>query len=114
MITPRLLEKTLYKTRTSLPSARWQNGHAEDCKSLYAGSIPARASNYQFADIHHSSHTFTKALQTQGFLFVPVRAKLFPFAHSRKFWGQEMGASDKIWGQDETHRQNHKKRKATG
>lgn len=25
--------------------ARWQNGYAEDCKSLYAGSIPARASN---------------------------------------------------------------------
>lgn len=25
--------------------ARWQSGDAEDCKSLYAGSIPARASN---------------------------------------------------------------------
>jgi hypothetical protein len=25
--------------------ARWQNGDAEDCKSLNAGSIPARASN---------------------------------------------------------------------
>ena len=24
--------------------ARWQSSHAEDCKSLYVGSIPARAS----------------------------------------------------------------------
>lgn len=24
--------------------ARWQSGHAEDCKSSYVGSIPARAS----------------------------------------------------------------------
>jgi hypothetical protein len=26
--------------------ARWQSGDAEDCKSLYAGSIPARASKF--------------------------------------------------------------------
>jgi hypothetical protein len=25
-------------------TASWRSGHAEDCKSLYAGSIPARAS----------------------------------------------------------------------
>jgi hypothetical protein len=30
--------------RDALP-ARWQSGYAEDCKSLYVGSIPARASN---------------------------------------------------------------------
>ena len=24
--------------------ARWQSGYAADCKSVYAGSIPARAS----------------------------------------------------------------------
>lgn len=24
--------------------ARWQNGHAVDCKSIYLGSIPGRAS----------------------------------------------------------------------
>lgn len=24
--------------------ARWQNGYVADCKSVYAGSIPARAS----------------------------------------------------------------------
>src|SRR4029079_7754042 len=30
--------------------ARWRSGYAEDCKSLHAGSIPARASNsFQFA-----------------------------------------------------------------
>ena len=28
----------------SLGAARWRSGHAEDCKSLHAGSIPARAS----------------------------------------------------------------------
>ena len=26
------------------PMARWRSGYAEDCKSLYAGSIPVRAS----------------------------------------------------------------------
>ncbi len=26
--------------------ARWQNGYAADCKSVNAGSIPARASNH--------------------------------------------------------------------
>src|SRR5216683_1915687 len=34
--------------------ARWQSGHAEDCKSLYVGSIPARASNYNHAIIRAS------------------------------------------------------------
>lgn len=29
------------------PKARWQNGYVADCKSAYAGSIPARASSYQ-------------------------------------------------------------------
>ncbi len=29
--------------------ARWQSGHAEDCKSFYVGSIPARASNISIA-----------------------------------------------------------------
>jgi hypothetical protein len=31
------------KARAS-PAARWRSGYAEDCKSLHAGSIPARAS----------------------------------------------------------------------
>ena len=26
--------------------ARWRSGYAEDCKSLHAGSIPARASTF--------------------------------------------------------------------
>ena len=26
-------------------SAEWQSGHAADCKSVYAGSIPTSASN---------------------------------------------------------------------
>ena len=27
------------------PEAGWQSGYAADCKSVYAGSIPASASN---------------------------------------------------------------------
>ena len=30
---------------TYLFTARWQSGYAADCKSVYAGSIPTRASN---------------------------------------------------------------------
>ena len=42
--------------------ARWQNGYAEDCKSLYAGSIPARA-----------SIRFSKAITRLGKSFVMTR-----------------------------------------
>tara|TARA_B100000989_G_scaffold266705_1_gene220373 strand:+ start:3530 stop:3649 length:120 start_codon:yes stop_codon:yes gene_type:complete len=28
--------------------AGWQSGYAAACKAVYAGSIPASASNYQF------------------------------------------------------------------
>ncbi len=28
--------------------AGWQSGHAADCKSVYAGSIPASASKFKF------------------------------------------------------------------
>ncbi len=45
-------------TLPTSPLARWQNGYAEDCKSLYAGSIPARASIYLFADVLHRTQTF--------------------------------------------------------
>jgi hypothetical protein len=30
--------------KRALSPARWRSGYAEDCKSLHAGSIPARAS----------------------------------------------------------------------
>ena len=36
--------------RKSAPEARWRSGDAADCKSVYAGSIPARASNTLSAD----------------------------------------------------------------
>jgi hypothetical protein len=29
------------------PSAGWQSGYAEDCKSSYSGSIPLPASNFR-------------------------------------------------------------------
>ena len=35
---------SLQTCRRIVNLARWQSGHAEDCKSLYVGSIPARAS----------------------------------------------------------------------
>ncbi len=35
--------------------ARWPSGQAEVCKTLYAGSIPARASTLTFTDIRHRS-----------------------------------------------------------
>ena len=39
----------MIESRLALPrSARWQSGYAEDCKSLYVGSIPARASTSLF------------------------------------------------------------------
>ena len=34
--------------RVSAGLARWRSGYAEDCKSLHAGSIPARASTSRF------------------------------------------------------------------
>ena len=45
----------MYVSLIFLKMARWQNGYAEDCKSLYAGSIPARASTF----LKPNSLTFT-------------------------------------------------------
>jgi hypothetical protein len=38
--------------------ARWQNGYVADCKSVYAGSIPARASIYGFHEISYFLEKF--------------------------------------------------------
>ena len=41
--------------KTPLSPARWRSGYAEDCKSLHAGSIPARASNHlEMSDLEQS------------------------------------------------------------
>ena len=43
----RLITNILYKTPCGYPlklMATWRNGYAEDCKSLYPGSIPGVAS----------------------------------------------------------------------
>ena len=37
--------ETLADLFRSVTLARWQSGHAADCNSAYAGSIPTRASN---------------------------------------------------------------------
>ena len=39
------LRKPLPASRYGAVEASWRSGHAEDCKSLHAGSIPAEASN---------------------------------------------------------------------
>jgi hypothetical protein len=38
-------ERAVHDIRGSKPGVRWQSGDASDCKSAYAGSIPARTSN---------------------------------------------------------------------
>ena len=40
----RILGYEATKVPASTRMARWQSGDAEDCKSLYGGSIPPRAS----------------------------------------------------------------------
>ena len=41
-----MLTRKPVKVSHSAVLARWQSGYAEDCKSLYVGSIPARASSF--------------------------------------------------------------------
>lgn len=50
--------------------ARWQNGYAEDCKSLYAGSIPARASILPFGDVRDSSQMYARPTRNSVFFAV--------------------------------------------
>lgn len=76
--------------------ARWPSGQAEDCKSFHAGSIPARASNIPYTDVHQSSLKFTKALRMRGFLFVFVRDIFLPFSYSHRFWGQAVKNGGKM------------------
>lgn len=39
--------KHLCETHSTNSKARWRNGYAADCKSVYTGSIPVRASIFQ-------------------------------------------------------------------
>ena len=39
--------------------AGWQSGHAADCKSVYAGSIPASASTIIMENKNVYSHKFS-------------------------------------------------------
>ncbi len=50
------IKKMLSRSPLVAKVARWQSGHAEDCKSLYAGSIPARASIILISFIRHCSY----------------------------------------------------------
>jgi len=54
------------KERYKKPKAGWQNGYAEDCKSLYVGSIPVPASNLK----KRWNFTFSRA--------IPLSVPLFP------------------------------------
>ena len=61
--------------------ARWQSGDAADCKSVYAGSIPARASIINFTSVHSNSLKTLNPLLYKGFCFMCVRRRILPFSH---------------------------------
>src|SRR5687768_14711407 len=53
---------------TSAAAARWRSGYAEDCKSLHAGSIPARASTASGAETTghiQNFHTRIRGLESR-------------------------------------------------
>jgi excisionase family DNA binding protein len=54
--------------------ARWQSGHAEDCKSLYVGSIPARASKLEVGRLSRVSPSVDSGLSKD--LFVDAGEKM--------------------------------------
>lgn len=47
--------------------ARWQNSHAEDCKSSYVGSIPARASKIDELSVRSLNRISPSLLKTRNF-----------------------------------------------
>src|SRR5579871_3809488 len=55
--------------RLSHTEARWRSGYAPDCKSVYAGSIPARASKH-IADHRRSRSPSQELAQLRGILRV--------------------------------------------
>lgn len=61
---PATISRSLPGTRsTARPAdwgieARWESGYPEDCKSLHAGSIPARASSAR-PDLFHAPNALT-------------------------------------------------------
>ena len=62
------------RTTQTCASARWRSGDAADCKSVYAGSIPARASNH-IADHARSEARSPKLAQLRGISTDVVRQK---------------------------------------
>ena len=52
-----MLTRKPVKVSHSAVLARWQSGYAEDCKSLYVGSIPARASSFLFKFMLYLNHS---------------------------------------------------------
>lgn len=57
-------------------AARWRSGYAEDCKSLYAGSIPARASSLPSNDCRDHRESVGRSV------LCPIRASAALF-HGR-------------------------------
>ena len=54
------------------PEAGWQSGYAEDCKSLYAGSIPAPASTI-FLTLGRPGMRFRSAnVRNEGCLYIGI------------------------------------------
>src|SRR4051812_45301238 len=56
---------TLRPKHAALP-ARWRSGYAEDCKSLHAGSIPARASTHPVLEWQRTLSTREQQLSEIG------------------------------------------------
>jgi hypothetical protein len=48
----------------STSGASWRSGYAEDCKSLYGGSIPSEASSLRLDGRRPESFAFTRVLPT--------------------------------------------------
>lgn len=67
--------------------ARWQSGDAADCKSVYVGSIPTRASNFLKIQVVDS---LSKARGFRGARFFVFPASLFlsPLNDGRFKYGQ--------------------------
>src|SRR6185312_4415364 len=60
-----LTAKLRTRQRPRSPAARWRSGYAEDCKSLHAGSIPARASKI-LTKTNISQRLTPVVIQSQG------------------------------------------------
>ena len=84
------------KDHFSAGAARWRSGYAEDCKSLHAGSIPARAST-QFRDLYQSLSLFRKRRDSAGFQRFRRHSSVSWRRIKTGFWGQMTQSLCGLW-----------------